>query len=129
MDWVRNVDHTTPSTTRTLNARTREDPNSRKQAIIPLVSSQILFISTEVQLLPNKHDLLEAASLTMLVFGLLVWFYVILIQVTHPEWLSLRFSHIDLPPFNWRLDEIGMIAFAVAVLGFFTWRLEGSRKA
>lgn len=61
-------------------------------------------------------------------FGLLVWFHVIMIQVSHPEWLSDTFSHIDLPPFNWRVDDIGMIAFAVAALGFFVWRLIGMRN-
>ena len=65
----------------------------------------------------------------MLVFGLLIWFYVIVIEVTHPEWLSNPFSHIVLPPFNWRTDEVGMIAFAVAALGFFVWRFNDTRKA
>jgi hypothetical protein len=54
---------------------------------------------------------------------------VIMIQVTHPEWLSDPFSHIDFPPFNWRVDHVGMIAFALAALGFFVWRLSGMRKA
>ena len=78
--------------------------------------------------MPKRSDLLESAALTMFVFGLLVWFHAIAIQVTHPEWLSQPFSHINFPPFNWRLDEIGIIAFAVAALGFFMWRLNRTRK-
>jgi hypothetical protein len=78
--------------------------------------------------LPSRHDFVRSAALTMFVFGLLVWFYVIAIEVTHPEWLSDPLSHIQFPPFNWRVDEMGMIAFAVAALGFFVWRLSGTRK-
>ena len=45
------------------------------------------------------------------------------IQITHPEWLPEEFSHVGFPPFNWRLDEVGMLAFAVAAVGFFLWQL------
>jgi hypothetical protein len=79
--------------------------------------------------LPKNYDFLEAAALTMFVFGLLVWFQVIAIQMAHPDWLSEPFSHINFPPFNWRVDEMGMIAFVVALLGFFIWRLDRTRKA
>lgn len=82
-----------------------------------------------MRILPKRHELLESAALTLFVFGLLVWFQVITIQVAHPEWLSDPLSHIDFPPFNWRVDEVGMIAFAVAALGFFVWRLSGKRTA
>jgi hypothetical protein len=71
-----------------------------------------------------RSSLLEPFALTLFVFGLLVWLYVVLIQVTHPEWLPETMSHIDLPPFNWRLDDVGLIAFAVSAFGFFVWRLE-----
>jgi hypothetical protein len=77
--------------------------------------------------LPKGHELIESVALTLFVFGLLVWFHVIIIQVAHPEWLSDPFSHIDFPPFNWRVDDVGMVAFAVAALGFLMWRL-GMRK-
>jgi hypothetical protein len=52
--------------------------------------------------------LMRAIALTTFLFGLLVWVYVIVIQVTHPEWLAEPFSHVDYFPFNWRLDEVGM---------------------
>jgi len=67
---------------------------------------------------------LRAVALTMFVFGLLVWLYTVVIQVTHPEWLSAPLAHYDVPPFNWRIDDLGMIAFAIAALGFFMWRLD-----
>jgi len=79
--------------------------------------------------LPKWHEFLESLALTLFVFGLLVWFYAIAIQVTHPGWLAGPSSHIDYPPFNWRVDDVGIVAFAVAALGFFVWRLDGLRKA
>jgi len=63
----------------------------------------------------------------MFVFGVLVWLYVIAIQITHPDWLPEEFSHLNFPPFNWRLDVVGMLAFAVAAVGFFLWQLEKTR--
>jgi len=73
----------------------------------------------------KRNDaVLRAVALTAFVFGLLVWAYVIVIQITHPEWVAARFSHVNVFPFNWRLDEVGMVAFAVAAVGFFVWQME-----
>lgn len=58
---------------------------------------------------PRKQRSFESVALTMFVFGLLVWVYVVVVQITHPEWLPERFSHLDYPPFNWRVDEVGMM--------------------
>jgi hypothetical protein len=77
--------------------------------------------------LVRKYHPGRAAALTIFVFSLLVWLYVVLIQVTHPEWLPAEFSHHDFPPFNWRLDNVGMIAFALAIVGFFLWQLEETK--
>ena len=79
-------------------------------------------------LLIRRHGLLRAVALTTFVFGLLVWVYVVVIQVTHPEWLVEPFSHVDVFPLNWRLDEVGMTAFAVAALGFLVWQIELNAK-
>jgi len=73
----------------------------------------------------GKHELLRIVSLTVFLFSLLIWLYVVLLQVTHPEWLPASFSsHIHFPPFNWRLDDVGMLAFAIAVIGFVAWQIE-----
>ena len=80
-------------------------------------------MSREVNRTIRRHGLLRAVALTAFVFGLLIWVYVVVIQVTHPEWLAEPFSHVDLFPFNWRLDEVGMAAFAVAVAGFLVWQI------
>jgi hypothetical protein len=72
----------------------------------------------------REFNALRPVALTMFVFGLLIWLYVVAVQLTNPNWLSGPFSHIEFPPFNWRLDEVGILAFAVAVFGFFVWRIE-----
>jgi uncharacterized protein with PQ loop repeat len=74
--------------------------------------------------LARSRASLRPFALTMFVFGLLVWLYVIAIQLTHPDWLSEPFSHVGFPPFDWRLDEVGIIAFAISAFGFFVWQLE-----
>jgi len=67
---------------------------------------------------------MRAFALTAFAFGLLVWLYVVVIQVTHPEWLYQPFSHINVFPLNWRLDEVGISAFAVAAVGFLLWQIQ-----
>lgn len=76
----------------------------------------------------RKRGLLRAVALTVFVFGLLVWVYVVVIQVTHPIWVVEPFSHVNIFPFNWRLDEVGMAAFAVAAVGFLVWQIELNAK-
>jgi hypothetical protein len=76
-----------------------------------------------------RRDMVRPLALTMFVFGLLAWLYVVAIQITHPEWLPEAFSHLKFPPFNWRLDTVGMLAFAVAVVGFFLWQLTQVRSS
>jgi hypothetical protein len=71
---------------------------------------------------------LKAISLTMFVFGLLTWFYVIVIQITHEEWLVCPLTHYDIPVFNLRVDDVGIMSFAIALLGFLVWRIETERK-
>ena len=76
----------------------------------------------------RRRALVRTIALTAFLFGLLVWVYVVLIQVTHPEWLTAPFSHVDYFPFNWRLDEVGMAAFAIATIGFLSWQIESNTK-
>ena len=76
----------------------------------------------------RKRAIAHAFALTAFVFSLLVWVYVVVIQVTHPEWVTAPFSHVDYFPFNWRLDEVGMAAFAIAIVGFLLWRIQSDSK-
>jgi hypothetical protein len=65
----------------------------------------------------------------MFLFGLLEWLYVVVIQVTHPDWLAISLTHYDVAPLNWRVDDVGILSFAISIFGFFLWRLETERKA
>jgi hypothetical protein len=76
----------------------------------------------------RKQSVLRVTALTAFVFSLLVWVYVIVIQITHPEWVTEPLSHVHIFPFDWRLDEVGMAAFAVAAVGFFVWQIELNAK-
>jgi len=76
----------------------------------------------------HRHDLLRIVGLTVFLFSILIWLYVVLIQVTHPDYLYAPFSHIGIFPFNWRVDDVGMTAFACAVIGFLMWQIERMKK-
>jgi hypothetical protein len=76
--------------------------------------------------------LLNTLGITVFVFGLLLWGYSVTIQLTHPELLADTLTHHVFPPLDWRVDDVGIIGFAIAPFGFFTWiitrsRLSGSR--
>jgi hypothetical protein len=76
----------------------------------------------------RKHGLLRAVALTAFLFGLLIWVYVVVIQVTHPRWVVTPLSHVNIFPLNWRLDDVGMMAFAVAAVGFLVWQIALNAK-
>jgi hypothetical protein len=53
-------------------------------------------------------------------FGLLGWFYGLLVQFIHPDWLTLGLSHI----IPWiRVDTFTIASFMIAAIGFLIWRL------
>jgi hypothetical protein len=56
----------------------------------------------------------------LFLFGLLGWFYGVLIQLFYPEWLPISLSHLT----PWiRVDTFTMISFVIAAIGFLIWRL------
>ena len=65
----------------------------------------------------------RALSLTLFLFGLLTWLYVVAIQITHPMFLPIQLSHIQIFPLNVRVDVVGIAAFFVSGLSFFVWQL------
>jgi hypothetical protein len=71
--------------------------------------------------------LLDTLGITVFVFGLLLWGYSVTIQLAHPEWLTGTLTHHVFPPLDWRVDDIGIIGFAIAPFGFFTWIISRSR--
>ena len=77
------------------------------------------------------RDYAEEIGLTVFVFGLLTWLYVIIAQLMYPAWVTdgALFSHLAFPPFDWRLDDVGMLSFAVSAIGFLVWRIQVKRSA
>jgi hypothetical protein len=64
--------------------------------------------------------ILRAFSLTLFVFGLLGWVYIVLNAEVHPETLPLPLTHFASWP---REDTFGAISFLVAMIAFFAWNL------
>jgi hypothetical protein len=69
----------------------------------------------------SRLVLCEAVGLAIFIFGLLIWGYAVIIQVTHPTWLPDTLSHHAFPPLNWRIDDAGIIGFTIAPFGFSMW--------
>jgi hypothetical protein len=67
-----------------------------------------------------KWIILKVLGEFLFLFGLLGWFYGVLIQVVHPEWITLGLSHLV----TWiRVDTYTILSFIIAALGFIIWRL------
>jgi hypothetical protein len=64
--------------------------------------------------------LLRHATLTLWIYGLLGWLYIVLNAVVHQETLSLPLTHL----LSWpREDTFGAICFAVSIASFFFWNV------
>ena len=71
---------------------------------------------------------------TLFLFGLLTWLYVVILQVAdlvlNLGLMSSPLTHINVFPFNLRVDVTGMVAFVVSALAFFFLQLTPkSRRA
>ena len=64
--------------------------------------------------------IIKALSLTLFVFGLLGWLYIVLNSAVHPQTLSLPLTH--LLPFP-REDTFGIVCFLVSMISFFVWNI------
>ena len=53
-------------------------------------------------------------------FGLLGWLYGVTIQLTYPDLLTVKLSHLT----PWlRVDVFTIYSFFISAFGFFLWRL------
>jgi len=64
--------------------------------------------------------ILKSLSLTLFVFGLLGWVYIVMNSAVHPQTLSMPLTH--LLPFP-REDTAGIISFIVSLISFFVWNV------
>ena len=64
--------------------------------------------------------IIKSLSLTLFIFGLLGWFYIVLNSLVHMETLSMPLTHV----LSWpREDTFGIICFLVSFVSFFIWNL------
>ncbi len=64
--------------------------------------------------------MLRAFFLTLSVFGLLGWLYIVVSATFHPWTLPMPLTHLLPYP---REDTFGVICFIVSMVSFFVWNL------
>jgi hypothetical protein len=69
--------------------------------------------------------MLRSLSLTLFVFGLLGWVYIVLNAEIHPQTLVMPLTHLLPYP---REDTFGIVSFLVSMISFFVWRLISDRR-
>lgn len=66
----------------------------------------------------DKEKLIKVISKTGFIFGLLVWFYVIALQIAHPSsvtWTFTRWLRV-------RNDYVAEFSFVVSLISFIAWQ-------
>jgi hypothetical protein len=69
--------------------------------------------------------IIKALSLTLFIFGIFGWLYIVVVALVHPETLSLQLTHFATWP---REDTFGEVSFAVSFVSFFIWNLVKDNK-
>ena len=69
--------------------------------------------------------IIQAASFTLFIFGLLGWLYIAVVALVHPETLTWQLTHFAPWP---REDTFGIVSFAVSFVSFFIWNLVKDNK-
>jgi hypothetical protein len=69
--------------------------------------------------------IIKAVSITLFVFGLLGWLYIVLSATVHPQTLSWPLTHLAPWP---REDTFGIVSFAVSFVSFLVWNLVKDRN-
>ena len=71
------------------------------------------------------RKIVQAASFTLFIFGLLGWLYIAANSLVHPETLTIHLTHFAPWP---REDTFGIVSFAVSFISFFIWNLVKDKK-
>ncbi len=72
----------------------------------------------------KRMQLYRAIAETTMVFGLLSWLYVVLIEITHPKWIYDPLTVW----FPLRVDYFGEIGFVIFLISFFILRWKFKNK-
>lgn len=70
--------------------------------------------------------IIKALSLTLFIFGLFGWLYIVLNSAVHMETLSLPLTHLLPYP---REDTAGIVSFLVSMVSFFVWNILKDEKS
>ncbi len=69
--------------------------------------------------------IIRAVSLTLFIYGLLGWFYIVLSTIFHPSTLTIQLTHLT----PWiREDTFGILCFVISFIGFFVWNLTKDKR-
>ena len=71
------------------------------------------------------RKIVQAASFTLFIFGLLGWLYIAAVALVHPETLTIQLTHFATWP---REDTFGVVCFTVSFISFFIWNLVKDNK-
>lgn len=69
--------------------------------------------------------IINAASITIFVFGLIGWIYIVISATFHPQTLSWQLTHLAPWP---REDTFGIICFGTSFISFFIYNLTKDYK-
>ena len=69
---------------------------------------------------------LRSFFLTLFIFGLLGWLYIVLNSAVHPITLAMPLTHFASWP---REDTFGALCFAISMISFFAWNLLKKEKS
>jgi hypothetical protein len=64
--------------------------------------------------------ILRSLTLTLFVFGLIGWIYIVISATVHPQTLTWPLTHLLPWP---REDTFGIICFGTSFVSFFIWNL------
>jgi len=72
----------------------------------------------------DKQKLFVIFFKTLFFYGLLIWLYIIAMQIAHPDSVSWTFTEW----FRVRMDIVGETAFVGSLIGFLVWQYLKSKK-
>jgi hypothetical protein len=72
------------------------------------------------EVLNGRIVVIQVVGELLFLYGFLGWVYGVLVQLTHPQWLTVQLSHLT----PWlRVDIFTIVSFIIGAVGFFIWRL------
>ena len=71
------------------------------------------------------RKIVQAASFTLFIFGLLGWIYIAAVSLVRPDTLTIQLTHFATWP---REETFVIVYFALSFVSFFIWNLVKDNK-